>query len=394
MSTISFVGQSGYATTSGTVPTHVVGDLIVITAYRTALTAPSLPTGYTAIDNTSANANSIRVGYKYATSTSDTSGTWTNATGIIITVYRGVAAIGVVDATTHAAATTVSLASLATFKNGNGKGWVVACYGSTAASTGVATGFTSRGSETITGGNIQVTDKANSTSFASTTCTNATSTVSASVTFEMIQTDSFSTLTDPMTATSLNSTLWNTTVAGSGTFTYSSAGVSENLPSASTSASEAFMSSNNYFDLTGTNTFFHVTGITASATAADNTFDIIDLSNNNGMSFQVESGVLYAQKIVAGTETNITSSTFNATTMAWWRFRELSGTLYWEYATTPTGTWTTMTSLANPFLGGIVTCFAQHILATCYENETNPGSFTFNSYNTLPSTVPTNLFFY
>lgn len=394
MSAISFIASAGFSATSGTVPTHVAGDLIVITAYRTATTAPSLGSGYTAVDNTSGNANSIRVGYKWATSTSDASGTWTNATGIIISVYRNVAGIGVVDATTHAAATTVSLASLGTFKNGNGESWVVAAYGSTAASTGVPTGFTSRGTQTITGGNIQIADKASLSSFAATTCTNATSTVSASVTFELIQTDSFSTLTDPFTGTTLDSTKWTASVAGSATATYSSSGVSFNLPSASTSSTSAVIASNFYYDLTGTSVYLNITGITASATAADNTFAIADVVGNNALSLQVEAGTLYAQKIIAGTATNITNATYNATTMAWWRFRELSGTLYWEYAASPTGTWTTMTSLANPYASNVIHAMVQHIEASCYENETNPGAMTFKSYNTTPSSAPSYLFFF
>lgn len=394
MSTISFVGSAGYTATSGTVPTHVIGDLIVITAYRTATTAPALGSGYTAVDNTSGNTNSIRVGYKWATSTTDASGTWTNATGILINVYRGVAGIGVVDATTHAAATTVSLASLAAFTNPNGESYVVAAYGSTAASTGVPTGFTSRSTQASTGYNIQLADKANSSSFSATTCTNASSTVSASVTFELLQTDSISTLVDSFQGSSLNSALWSSSVAGSGTLSYSSAGVVAALPSAATSSSLAQVDSNYYYDLTGAAVYLNVTGITSAATAADNTFDLVDTTGNNAMILQVEAGTLYAEKVVGGTETNITSVTYNGTTMAWWRLRESSGTVYWEYAASPTGTWTTLTSATNPWASNVIHAMVVHIFSSAYENETNPGSMSWVNFNTTPSTVPTNLFFF
>lgn len=91
---ISRIGsQTG--TTSLTIPTHQAGDLIVAFAFRDgSTTAPSLPAG----QNWSSPSNATRAGttcshrtaYKIATSSSEATGTFTNATSLIVVVYRGV----------------------------------------------------------------------------------------------------------------------------------------------------------------------------------------------------------------------------------------------------------------------------------------------------------------
>jgi len=74
-------------------PTHQAGDLLLFYAFRDGSeTAPSLPSGYTNKLTKSDGYvdTSERIGYKIATSSSETSGTWTNATSLICQVYRGV----------------------------------------------------------------------------------------------------------------------------------------------------------------------------------------------------------------------------------------------------------------------------------------------------------------
>lgn len=87
--TISLVGVAT-GTTTCTVPAHNVGDIIVIFAFRTASgTAPSLGSGYQSIlTKAQGTTGSARVGFKIATSTSDASGTWTNASALVCHVYR------------------------------------------------------------------------------------------------------------------------------------------------------------------------------------------------------------------------------------------------------------------------------------------------------------------
>lgn len=69
---------------------HQAGDIIVIYAFRDgSTTAPTLPAGWLAINSGGANTCSGRLGYKIAKNASTTSGTWTNATHIAYTIYRG-----------------------------------------------------------------------------------------------------------------------------------------------------------------------------------------------------------------------------------------------------------------------------------------------------------------
>ena len=86
---ISFVGAAT-GTTSATLPTHAADDVLIAFAHRDGnTTAPSLPAGWTDLGSSGANVNSSRIGYKVAASSSETSGTWTNATGLVVLVYRG-----------------------------------------------------------------------------------------------------------------------------------------------------------------------------------------------------------------------------------------------------------------------------------------------------------------
>ena len=86
---LSIIGTpAAVAGSSITLPTHAVGDIIVIFAYRDGATAvPTNPTAggtvpaWVDIDAAAgANTNSARSAYFVATATNHTSGTWTNAT--------------------------------------------------------------------------------------------------------------------------------------------------------------------------------------------------------------------------------------------------------------------------------------------------------------------------
>lgn len=126
---------SAVGTTSATLPAHQVGDLILIFAYRDGnATAPSLPAGYISISNTGANSNSLRIGYKFATSTSETSGTWTSATSVIAVVYRG-ASIGA-SAVGGTSSTTVNYPTVSLLRTNN-TSWVVGGAGHRSVDTNV-----------------------------------------------------------------------------------------------------------------------------------------------------------------------------------------------------------------------------------------------------------------
>ena len=87
---LSFVSAVSGAGTSITLGAHEAGDLIIVFAFRDGSnTSPSLPTGFTNDYNAGGNSSSFRVGWKIAASSSEGSGTWTNASGLVAAVYRG-----------------------------------------------------------------------------------------------------------------------------------------------------------------------------------------------------------------------------------------------------------------------------------------------------------------
>ena len=85
--TISIVGStSELANSITTMPTHSAGNLLLCLAYNDgASTAVTLPSGW--VDRYFAALGSggyLRVGFKYAQSSSETSGTWTNADQLFV----------------------------------------------------------------------------------------------------------------------------------------------------------------------------------------------------------------------------------------------------------------------------------------------------------------------
>jgi len=86
--TISRVGVAT-GTTSATVPAHNIGDVIIIFAFNgTSVTVPTLPAGYQSTLTRAGTTCAARLGFKIATATNDTSGTWTSATALVCHVYR------------------------------------------------------------------------------------------------------------------------------------------------------------------------------------------------------------------------------------------------------------------------------------------------------------------
>jgi hypothetical protein len=87
---IALVGSGAAAAATIGIPTHQAGDLIVISAYRAHNTAPAtVPAGWTTIQSGAANTNSLATGALLATGSATTSGTWTNATQLLVAVFRG-----------------------------------------------------------------------------------------------------------------------------------------------------------------------------------------------------------------------------------------------------------------------------------------------------------------
>lgn len=88
---IQFIDANSAANSATiTIPTHQVGDLIIICGINTLNnTAITLPFPFTQYGAVAATACSFRCGFLFAVSSSDTSGSWTNATGLSCLVFRG-----------------------------------------------------------------------------------------------------------------------------------------------------------------------------------------------------------------------------------------------------------------------------------------------------------------
>lgn len=122
----SFIGGAS-GTTSATIPAHQVGDLIIARAFRDGNnTAPTIPAGvnWTTIDNSAgSNSNGAAIAYKFATSTGETTGTWTSATRLDVGVWRGFSTCAAHFSVDGAAGTTVNYKTVASFASGS---WAIA----------------------------------------------------------------------------------------------------------------------------------------------------------------------------------------------------------------------------------------------------------------------------
>lgn len=79
-----------FADSFGNPPTLDAGDLMICNAYRDAVSgAPTKPTGWVTLYTINVSTGSYLVAYKYAQSNADTFGTWTNASHLTGTVWRG-----------------------------------------------------------------------------------------------------------------------------------------------------------------------------------------------------------------------------------------------------------------------------------------------------------------
>ena len=73
-----------------TMPTHAVGDLLLACAANDgATTAPTLPSGWVGLSQVGNNNIGLQFGYKYAQTTSESFGTWTNADHVSVTCWYG-----------------------------------------------------------------------------------------------------------------------------------------------------------------------------------------------------------------------------------------------------------------------------------------------------------------
>lgn len=132
---LAAVGYASAAATSVAIPTHQIGDLILVFAYRDgSTTVPSKPSASGTVpawsdieSGAGANTNSCRLAYFVATATNTTTGTWTSATGIAVAVLRGQAASGFIGAHTQSggSSNSMSYGTLSSMTQTDGSSWVL-----------------------------------------------------------------------------------------------------------------------------------------------------------------------------------------------------------------------------------------------------------------------------
>ena len=139
-SNIAFVGANSANATTITIPAHNVGDLLIMFAYRSSSNAPpTIPNTWITIDSAGGANNSSVLAYRIATG-SDTSGSWSNASQLIVQVYRGVSAspIGGFGAMQSANSTTVTYPAV-TLGVTDGSSWIIGSAGAANSATTIET---------------------------------------------------------------------------------------------------------------------------------------------------------------------------------------------------------------------------------------------------------------
>ena len=187
---IAYVGSIAAAATSVTMPAgRAVGDFELMWSFRSGSTsAPTVPSGWKLIKSGTATSTFAGLYFRWCTSASDTSGTWTSASGLACAVYRGVLGIGGIVAPTMATTSTVTFPAL-TLVQSAGNSWIVGCAGhrtATAASMAVApTGMINRTGATTAFANINDTN-GGKTSWSSQTITASASSGNGGETIELL----------------------------------------------------------------------------------------------------------------------------------------------------------------------------------------------------------------
>ena len=185
------------------------------------------------------------------------------------------------------------------------------------------------------------------------------------------------TLQDGFPGVTVNAALWNIIQTGTGSVTVNN-GLS--LTDTANSATYVALKSNALYDLTSSQLVINLTGAGTQATTTQALLQVQDAPAANALQFFVQNGNLKAQHEINGAYTTLASATYNATTMAWLRIREASGTVYWEYATTLTGTYTVLFSEADPFTLTALYAFVQE---GQYGGADAVGTSTWAALNTL-----------
>ena len=102
--------------------------------------------------------------------------------------------------------------------------------------------------------------------------------------------------------------------------------------------------------------------------------------SNNQLSWYISGGNIIAKKKIAGVQTTLKTAAYSANTHKYFRIRESSGTVYWDYSTNGTS-WANFTSLADPFSLNAV--YIEQMIGT-WQNESKTTSAVLDNVNIAP----------
>jgi hypothetical protein len=188
---ISAVGSAAAAANTVTMPTQQIDDLLMVFAFNnSSTTVPTVPVGWKSTNSSGGGTTlcAFTLGYKWAATASEVTGTWTGATDVVVVVYRGVQRM---LTTTYDAANNATITYAAqTLEYTNSTSWGVRFVGHRTA-TNVNSGTPSTTPSTLRNGTLSSVVAFDSNSTLSANITAGTQSVNASsgwvsVTVELI----------------------------------------------------------------------------------------------------------------------------------------------------------------------------------------------------------------
>lgn len=148
------------------------------------------------------------------------------------------------------------------------------------------------------------------------------------------------------------------------------------LPATATDISDAAIQTPAVYNFENTEGYVQVVGVVDDGTNAVQQFAI---TNKLGTQYRwkLEAGTLKAQyQEGGGAITDVFSVTFVAATHAWWKIREAFGTVYWDSSEDGLS-WTNRASYER--VATDMNNMAVLLEASCYQNETDPGTAIFDN---------------
>lgn len=193
------------------------------------------------------------------------------------------------------------------------------------------------------------------------------------------------TLSDPFQGTILNTSLWDATNAAN--VAGNQAGGQYTWIVQRTSTGDSYLASDTTYDLTGSH--LHVELISAGAQETGlETYPIIltqaAANQNNSLFIVIANSTVGFYKVAASVSTLVGTVAYNSTTMRWWRIRESGGTVYYEYAASAQGAWTTQASTTP---GITITALYAKIRTYCYSSLSTAKQTAISNVNYVPAPI-------